>query len=113
MRIDMENWVIQTLSFFLVYLKNGLLGNKNDIFNAYVSCSVCKLGKSKTILFLVGARCTSTYFEMTHSDVRRMYHVVSQDHYKYFITFIGDYTHLTWKIFFDLNLKCFLCLRNF
>ncbi|XP_012568114.1 uncharacterized protein [Cicer arietinum] len=36
---------------------------------AYVSCSICKLAKSKTLPFPSGAHRASTCFEMTHSDV--------------------------------------------
>ena len=44
--------------------KTGLLGNKQVICTASVSCLVCKLSKSKTLPFLSGAHRASNCFEM-------------------------------------------------
>ena len=93
--------------------KTGLLGNKQVICTASVSCPVCKLSKSKTLPFPSGAHRASNCFEMIHSDVWGMSPIASHARYKYFVTFIMITVILLGYIFFDLSLKCFLCLRNF
>jgi hypothetical protein len=85
--------------------KNGLLGNKNVVSNGCVSCSVCKLAKSKTLPFPSGAYRASTCFKMIHSDVWGISPVVLLPLLMIIIFLLG-------YIFLGLNLKCFLCLRN-
>lgn len=93
--------------------KTSLLEIKNVVSNAFVSCLVRKLGKSKTLHFSIGVRRASTCFEVILSDMWGKSHAVSHIHYKYFVTFIDDYSRFIWIYFLGLNLECFLCLRNF
>lgn len=58
-----ENWQIKLGHINFVVL------NKNVVSNASISCSICKLAKSKTIPFPFGVYRASTCFEMTHIDV--------------------------------------------
>ena len=92
--------------------KNGLLGNKN-VSNASISCSVCKLAKSKTLPFPSGAYRASTCFEMIHSDVWGMSPVVSHSHYKYFVTFIDDYSRFVWIYFLRSKSEVFSVFKKF
>jgi len=93
--------------------KFGLLGSKNILSNASVSCSVCKLVKSKTLPFPSGAHCASTCFELIHSDVWGMSPVVSHAQYKYFVTFIDDYSRFTWIYFLRSKSEVFSMFKKF
>ncbi|CAJ2672130.1 unnamed protein product [Trifolium pratense] len=93
--------------------KNRLLGNKNIVSNASLSCSVCKLAKSKTLPFSSGAYRASTCFEMIHSDVWGMSPVVSHARYKYFVTFIDDYSRFTWIYFLRAKSEVFSMFKKF
>ena len=79
--------------------KSGLLGNKNVVSNASVSCSICNLAKSKTLPFPSGAHRASTCFVLIHHDVWGMSLVVSHANHKYFVMFIDDHSPFTWIYF--------------
>jgi transposase InsO family protein len=93
--------------------KNGLLGNKSVVSNGPLSCSVCKLAKSKTLPFPSGAYRASTCFEMIHSDVWGMSPIVSHARYKYFVTFIDDYSRFTWIYFLRAKSEVFSMFKKF
>jgi len=93
--------------------KNGLLGNKSVVSNASLSCSVCKLAKSKTLPFPSGAYRASSCFELIHSDVWGMSPVVSHARYKYFVTFIDDYSRFTWIYFLRSKSEVFSMFKKF
>jgi hypothetical protein len=92
--------------------KTGLLGNKH-VCTASISCSVCKLAKSKTLPFPSGAHRASTCFEMIHSDVWGMSPAASHAHYKYFVTFIDDYSRFTWIYFLRSKSEVFSMFQKF
>jgi len=93
--------------------KTGLLGNKQVICIASVSCPVCKLSKSKTLPFPSGAHRASNCFEIIHSDVWGMSLIVSHARYKYFVTFIDDYSRFTWIYFLRSNSEVFSMFKKF
>ena len=93
--------------------KTGLLGTKHMDSSASISCSVCKLAKSKTLPFPSGAHRASTCFEMIHSDVWGISPVVSHAHYKYFVTFIDDYSRFTWIYFLKYKSEVFSMFKKF
>jgi len=93
--------------------KIGLLGNKQVICTIYVSCPVCKLAKSKTLPFPSGAHRASNCFDMIHSDVWGMSPVVSHANYKYFVTFIDDYSQFTWLYFLRSKSEVFSMFKKF
>jgi hypothetical protein len=113
MRIGIGNWVIQTLLFCLIYLKMVCWEIKMLFLMPLFHALFAKWLKVKHVLFPSGAYRASTCFETIHSDVWGMSLVVSHAHYKYFVTFIVIIVVLLGYIFFGLNVKCFLCLRNF
>ncbi|XP_050877608.1 uncharacterized protein LOC127081390 [Lathyrus oleraceus] len=92
--------------------KTGLLGIKH-VCTASISCSVCKLAKSKTLPFPSGAHRASTCFEMIHSDVWGMSPAASHAHYKYFVTFIDDYSRFTWIYFLRSKSEVFSMFQKF
>jgi hypothetical protein len=91
----------QPKSFILSRMLNsGLLGYKEHVSKHLSSdCSVCKLGKCKTLLFTShGSRATKC-FDIVHSDVCGITPVISHARYKYFVTFIDDFSQYTWAYF--------------
>jgi hypothetical protein len=81
-------------------LNSGLLGNKEHVSkHLSFDCSVCKLGKSKTLSFPShGSRATKC-FDIVRSDVWDISPVISHARYKYFVTFIDDFSRYTWVYF--------------
>jgi hypothetical protein len=76
--------------------KSGLLENKAcSSLNLSFNCTSCKLGKSKVLHFPHHASRASQCFDIIHSDVRGIAPVVSHAHYKYFVTFIDDFSRFT------------------
>jgi len=71
------------------------------------------LPKSKTLPFPSGAHRASTCFELIHSDVWGMSHVVSHANYKYFVTFIDDYSRFTWLYFLRSKSEVFSMFKKF
>ena len=79
---------------------SGLLGNKAcSSIDLSFDCTSCKLGKSKVLPFPHHASRSSQCFELIHSDVWGIARVVSHAHYKYFVTFIDDFSLFTWVYF--------------
>ena len=81
-------------------INSGLLGNK-DQFSSPLSfdCSTCKLGKSKSLSFPSHGSHAEHCFDLIHSDVCGISPVISHVNYKYFVTFIDNYTRYTWIYF--------------
>jgi transposase InsO family protein len=78
-------------------LNSGLLGNKGQVYkNLSFDCSVCKLGKSKTLLLSSHGSRTEKCFDIVHSDVWGISPIISHAQYKYFVTFIDDFSQYTW-----------------
>ena len=95
-------------------LKSGLLGNKNSTFsnNDIVDCASCKLGncklgKSKTLPFPLHKTHTTKPFKLVHTDVWGIAPIISHEHYRYFVTFIDDFTRFTWVYFFRSKSEVF------
>jgi transposase InsO family protein len=99
---------------FTRMLNFGLLGNKEHVYKYLpFDCSVCKLGKSKTLLFPShGSRATKC-FDIVHSDVWGISHVVSHARYKYFVTFIDDFSRHTWVYFLRAKSEVLSVFQNF
>ena len=79
-------------------LKSGVLGNEK-LSSVQFDCNSCKLGKSKTLPFPIHTSSATRAFDLIHSDVWGMSPVVSHANYKYFVTFIDDYSRFTWIYF--------------
>ncbi|KAJ0011031.1 hypothetical protein Pint_33410 [Pistacia integerrima] len=81
-------------------INSGLLGNKDQFsFPLSFDCSTCKLGKSKSLSFPSHGSHANRCFDLIHSDVWGISPVISHANYKYFVTFIDDYTKYTWIYF--------------
>uniref|UniRef100_A0A2N9IA16 Retrovirus-related Pol polyprotein from transposon TNT 1-94 n=1 Tax=Fagus sylvatica TaxID=28930 RepID=A0A2N9IA16_FAGSY len=95
-------------------LKSGLLNNKEHFSSAVFSdCATCKLGKSKILPFpSEGSRATHS-FEIIHSDVWGISPTISHAQYKYFVTFIDDYSKYTWVYFLRHKSEVFPMFKLF
>ena len=75
---------------------SGLLGNKTcSSLDLSFDCTSCKLGKSKVLPFSHHASRVAQCFDIIHSDVWGITLIVSHVHYKYFVTFIDDFSRFT------------------
>ena len=96
-------------------IKRGFLGAKDQGFAhaSSLDCSVCKLGKSKMLPFPTSVGCASACFEIIHSDVWGITPVISHAQYKYFVTFIDDYSRFTWIYFLRTKAEVFTVFQTF
>ncbi|RVW80788.1 Retrovirus-related Pol polyprotein from transposon RE1 [Vitis vinifera] len=93
---------------------SGLLGIKTcSSFDFSFDCTSCKLVKSKVLTFPYSASRASQCFDIIHSDVWGIAPIVSHAHYKYFVTFIDDFSRFTWVYFFWAKAKVFLVFKRF
>ena len=81
-------------------INSSLLGNK-DQFSSPLSFdySIRKLGKSKSLSFPSHGSHAKHCFDLIYSNVWGISLVISHVNYKYFVTFIDDYTKYTWIYF--------------
>jgi len=93
---------------------SGLIGNKEHV-SKYLSfdCSVCKLSKSKTLSFPSHGSRAAKCFDVVHSDVWGISPVISHAQYKYFVTFIDDFSRYTWVYFLRTKSEVLSVFWNF
>jgi hypothetical protein len=96
-------------------MKSTVLGNKNSPSLSVIQfdCNSCKLGKSKILPFPVHQANVNQPFDMIHSDLWGISPVISHAHYKYFITFIDDYSRFTWVYFLRSKAEAFSAFKFF
>lgn len=96
-------------------LNSGLFGNKKSYSLSVVQfdCNVCKLGKSKTLPFPTHTPNVVQPFDLIHSNVWGMSPVTSHANYKYFVTFIDDYSRFTWNYFLHSKDEVFSVFKFF
>ena len=82
-------------------LKSGSLGNKK--ISIPFDCITCKLGKSKVLPFPNNASHATHCFTI----------IVSHACYKYFVTFIDDYSRFTWVYFLRSKAEFFSVFLSF
>ena len=91
-----------------------MLGNK-DQFSSPLSfdCSTCKLGKSKSLSFPSHGSHAEHCFYLIHSDVWGISPIISHVNYKYFVTFIDDYTKYNWIYFLHAKSEVLSIFQQF
>nr|KYP40130.1 Retrovirus-related Pol polyprotein from transposon TNT 1-94 [Cajanus cajan] len=96
-------------------LKYGFLGNKHtpSLNDIHFHCIPCKLGKSKILPFPTHQSHVTQPFDIIHSDVWGVAPVTSHAHYKYFVTFIDDYSRFTWVYFLRSKDEVFATFKFF
>ena len=95
-------------------LKSGLINNTlHSSSSMFLDCVTCKLGKSKILPFpSEGSRATNL-FKIVHSDVWGISPILSHAGYKYFVTFIDDYSRYTWVYFLRNKSEVFSMFKLF
>ena len=92
----------------------GLLGNKaRSSLDLSFDCTLCKLSKSKVLPFPHSISRASQCFDIIHSDVWGIAPIVSHAHYKYFVTFIDDFSRFTWVYFLRAKAEVFSVFKHF
>ena len=92
----------------------GLLRNKAcSSIDLSFYCTSCKLGKSKVLPFPHHASRASQCLELINSDVWGIAPVISHEHYKYFVTFIDDFSRFTWVYFLRAKGEVFSVFQRF
>jgi len=96
-------------------IKSRVLGNKHFPSFSVVQfdCNSCKLGKSKILPFPIHQSNVNQPFDMIHCDLWGITPVISHAQYKYFITFIDDYSHFTWVYFLRSKAEAFTTFKFF
>ena len=94
-------------------IKHGYLSNTNAFSSLSFDCAPCKLGKSKSLPFPLQGSRASTCFEIIHSDVWGMSPILSHAQYRYFVTFIDDYSRFTWVYFLRSKADVFSTFQTF
>jgi len=74
---------------------------------------VCKLAKSKILPFHSNGHRAAHCFDIIHSDVWGISLVMSHAKYKYFVTFIDDYSRFTWIYFLRSKADVFSTFKKF
>jgi hypothetical protein len=93
---------------------SGLIGNKEHVSKLLsFDCCVCKLGKSKTLSFPSHGSRAAKCFDIVHSDVWGISLVISHARYKYFVTFIDDFSQYTWVFFLRAKFEVLSVFQNF
>jgi hypothetical protein len=94
-------------------MKHGYLSNTNEFSSLSFDCAPCKLGKSKSLPFPLQGSRASTCFKIIHFDVHGMSPVLSHAQYRYFVTFIEDYSRFTWVYFLCSKADMFSTFKTF
>lgn len=96
-------------------LNSGLLGNKGSpsLSTVQFDCNSCRLGKSKVLPFPIHTPKIVQPFDLIHSDVWGMAPITSHANYKYFVTFIDDYSRFTWIYFLHSKDELFSVFKLF
>ncbi|KAJ9553705.1 hypothetical protein OSB04_017750 [Centaurea solstitialis] len=77
-------------------------------------CESCELGKHTRRPYPPKeSKCVSTLFQLIHSDVWGPCPVTSINGFKYFITFVDDYSRATWVYLFKSRNEIFSIFREF
>ena len=90
---------------------SGVLNNSSR--NISFDCDICKMGKSKILSFPTSTSFSTECFELVHSNVWGIAPNLSHAHYKYFVTFIDDYSRFTWIYFLHSKANVFIVSKIF
>ena len=76
-------------------------------------CEICQMSKATRLPFVPSKSRTSKLFEVVHSDIWGPSRVESFDGYKYFVTFIDDYSRVTWLYLLKSKSEFFTAFQDF
>ena len=96
-------------------MKSRVLGNKDSpSFSAVqFDCNSYKLGTSKILRFQVHQSNVNEPFDIIHGDLWGIAPIIFHAHYRYFITFIDDYSCFTWVYFLRSKAEAFYAFKFF
>lgn len=97
----------------LLMLKHGLLTHSSEIPRPFPPCFSCCQGKSKALPFPLSNHESKSSFELVHSDVWGFAPIVSSSGYKYFVTFIDDFSRFTWIYLLRAKSDVLSCFKAF
>ena len=75
-------------------------------------CETCHYSKSSRLPFKLSVSKVSQVFELIHSDVWGPFSI-SIDGFKYFVTFIDDFSRVTWEYLLKSKTEVFHCFKDF
>ena len=75
-------------------------------------CDVCHLSKSSRLPFSSSLSRSSNPFEIVHSDIWGPV-LESYDGFKYFVTFVDDFTRITWLYLLKFKSKVLYVFKDF
>jgi hypothetical protein len=77
------------------------------------NCDICKLAKQTRLPFPSSTSISKKCFDLIHSDVWGPAPVDSYNNFKYFVTFIDDYSRTTWIYLLKTKNEVFSCFQEF
>jgi Integrase core domain len=88
--------------------------NKLFFYNLDSSdCDIYKLSKQTRLLFPLSTSVSEKYFDLIHSDVWGLAPIDSYNHFKYFITFIDNFSRTTWVYLLKAKNEVFSYFQEF
>ncbi|KAM2855117.1 hypothetical protein FF1_025475 [Malus domestica] len=77
------------------------------------ACEICQMSKATRLPFVSSKSITCKLFEIVHSDIWGPSRVSSFDGYKYYVTFIDDYSRVTWVYLLKSKSEFFYAFKDF
>ncbi|XP_073031147.1 uncharacterized protein [Primulina eburnea] len=97
----------------LLHPSNNVLSKINRVLpKETVDCDICHFSKSSRLPFNSSLSRTTQPFEIVHSDVWGHFSS-SLDGFKYFVTFIDDFSSVTWVYLLKSKGEVFECFKDF
>ncbi|KAM1785404.1 hypothetical protein ACFX1Q_038150 [Malus domestica] len=78
-----------------------------------LECETCQMSKATRLPFVSSNSRTSKLFKLVHSDIWGPSLVESFDGYRYYVTFIYDYSRVTWLYLLKLKSDLFDAFKDF
>ena len=95
-------------------VKSCYLNNIHEFSSHLIfDCASCKLGKSKSLSFPMQGSRASACFEIIHTDIWGVSLILSHAQYRYFVTFIDDYSPFTWVYFLHSKADVIFIFQTF
>jgi len=77
-----------------------------------IPCDTCHLSKSTRLSFMLSSSKANKMFDLVHSDVWGPI-IESFDGYKYFVSFVDDFSHVTWIYLLKSKSEVVYVFQNF
>lgn len=76
-------------------------------------CTICPMARQQRLSFPDSSIHSSKPFQLVHVDTWGPYNTPTYNGYRYFITFVDDYTRATWTHLLSLKDNAFSILKSF